>query len=93
MESHDIEYYSSALKDTVAALIDECITLLACVLVSSEQNTVWKLTKALQFKELTIIGREICNSTLAQDRQAEYTNECKPQLHHRSHADNLLMCT
>ena len=59
MESHDIEYYSSALKDTVAALIDECITLLACVLILFEQNTVWKLMKALQFTELTIIAREI----------------------------------
>lgn len=46
--------------------------------------------KALQFKELTISGIEPCSSTLAQDRQAEYTNECKPQLDHRSHADNLL---
>ena len=90
MESHDIGYYSSALKDTVAALSDKCITLLSCALISSEQNTVWKSMKALQFKELTIIGRELCNSTLAQDRQAEYTNECKPQLDHRSHADNLL---
>lgn len=46
--------------------------------------------KALQFKELTIIGRKVCDLTLAQDRQAEDTNECKPQLHHRSHADNYL---
>lgn len=59
MESRDIGYYSSALKDTVAALIDECITLLACVLILFEQNTVWKLMKALQFTELTIIAREI----------------------------------
>ena len=49
--------------------------------------------KALQFEELTIIGREVCDLTLAQDRQAEDTNECKPQLDHRSHADNLLMCS